>query len=143
MFFLRYCHEFGGPGASRRQLRKGNQKKPQKKNHEHSNYLCQKINKPMSIAAKTQMGNQLPESENMLPFWAPALGNIAFSHTHAASPRPLARTRDTNTKRSRKRFPDWGQLCRLFPLNLRYIQCHFWLKLKPCILLLKLITSPT
>ena len=28
------------------------------------------------------------------------------SHAHAASPRPLARTHDTNTKRNRNQFPD-------------------------------------
>ena len=28
------------------------------------------------------------------------------SHAHAASPRPLARTHDTNTKRNRHQYPD-------------------------------------
>ncbi len=28
------------------------------------------------------------------------------THAHAASPRPLARTHDTNTKRNRNKFPD-------------------------------------
>ena len=49
-----------------------------------------------------------PPPQNILPFWAPALGNIAPPHAHTASPRPLARTHDTNTKRNRNRFPDWG-----------------------------------
>ncbi len=34
---------------------------------------------------------------------------------HAASPRPLARTRDTNTKRNRNQFLSWGRQDRLFP----------------------------
>ena len=96
--------------------------KTNQKTHEHSIEKAQKVKKPMSIAAKTKKFFSLPEPppENILPFWAPALGNIAPSHAHTASPRPLARTHDTNTKRNRNRFPDWGQLRRLFPLNLRY-----------------------
>ena len=65
------------------------------KKHEHSN--------------KHEKHTALPEPppEDILPFWAPALGNIASSHAHTASPRPLARTHDTKTKRNRNRFPDW------------------------------------
>ena len=66
-----------------------------KENHAHSN--------------KNEKTKSLPEPpEDILPFWAPALGNIAPSHAHTASPRLLARTHDTNTKRNRNRFPDWG-----------------------------------
>ena len=44
----------------------------------------------------------------MLEWRPPALANTPLSHAHTASPRPLARTHDTNTKRNRNRFPDWG-----------------------------------
>ena len=102
--------------------------KTNQKTHEHSIDKAQKVKKSMSIAEKTKKENSLPEPppppEDILPFWAPALGNIAPSHAHTASPRPLARTHDTNTKRNRNRFPDWGQLRRLFPLNLRYIYIY-------------------
>ena len=36
----------------------------------------------------------------------PSVEKHIASHAHAASPRPLARTHDTNTKRNRNRFPD-------------------------------------
>ena len=76
------------------------------KAHEHSSNPCEKSLKPMSITAKTQKAH--PNPEDFFPSWAPALGNTALSHAHTASPRPLARTHDTNTKRNRNRFPDWG-----------------------------------
>jgi hypothetical protein len=44
----------------------------------------------------------------MLEWRPPALTNTPLSHAHTASPRPLARTHDTNTKRNRNQFPDWG-----------------------------------
>ena len=77
------------------------------KNHEHSSNPCQKVLKPMSIASKTQKNKPWPEEE-MLEWRPPALTNTPLSHAHTASPRPLARTHDTNTKRNRNRFPDWG-----------------------------------
>ena len=40
---------------------------------------------------------------------------MLHSRAHAASPRPLARTHDTNTKRNRNRFPGWGQLSLFSP----------------------------
>ena len=62
----------------------------------------------MSIASKTQKTQPRPEPEEMLEWRPPALTNTPLSHAHTASPRPLARTHDTNTKRNRNRFPDWG-----------------------------------
>ena len=63
----------------------------------------------MSIAAKTQKGTARPEQEQeMLEWIPPALTNTPLSHAHTASPRPIARTHDTNTKRNRNQFPDWG-----------------------------------
>ena len=44
----------------------------------------------------------------MLEQRPPTMTNTPLSHAHTASPRPLARTHDTNTKRNRNRFPDWG-----------------------------------
>ena len=44
----------------------------------------------------------------MLEWRPPALTITPHSHAHTASPRPLARTHDTNTKRNRNQFPDWG-----------------------------------
>ena len=74
------------------------------KNHEHR--------------SKNERLNQVPEPapEEILPFWAPALEkHCSLAHPHSfASPRPLARTHDTNTKRNRNRFPGYGQLSRLF-----------------------------
>ena len=81
------------------------------KAHEHSSNPCQKILKPMSIASKTQKTQPRPEEEEeeeMLEWRPPALTNTPLSHAHTASPRPLARTHDTNTKRNRNQFPDWG-----------------------------------
>ena len=83
------------------------------KAHEHSSNPCQKVLKPMSIASKTQKIKPRPEQE-MLEWRPPALTNTPLSHAHTASPRPLARTHDTNTKRNRNRFPGYGQLSRLF-----------------------------
>ena len=40
----------------------------------------------------------------------PTFTHNVISHAHTASPRPLARTHDTNTKRNRNQFPDWGSL---------------------------------
>ena len=77
------------------------------KAHEHSSNPCQKVLKPMSIASKTQKIKPRPEPE-MLEWRPPALTNTPLSHAHTASPRPLARTHDTNTKRNRNQFPDWG-----------------------------------
>ena len=81
------------------------------KTHEHSSNPCQKALKPMSIATKTQKNKPRPEQEQekeMLEWRPPALTNTPLSHAHTASPRPLARTHDTNTKRNRNQFPDWG-----------------------------------
>ena len=94
------------------------------KAHEHSNNPCEKRLKPMEIATKRKRRNQgetkdKPRPEEMLEWRPPALTNTPLSHAHTASPRPLARTHDTNTKRNRNRFPDWGLLRRLFPPNLR------------------------
>ena len=36
----------------------------------------------------------------------PSVEKTLASHAHAASPRPLARTHDTNTKRNRNQYPD-------------------------------------
>ena len=82
------------------------------KAHEHSSNPCQKVLKPMSIAWKTQKikPRPEPEQEEMLEWRPPALTNTPLSHAHTASPRPLARTHDTNTKRNRNQFPDWGSL---------------------------------
>ena len=84
--------------------------KPNQKTHEHSIQKSQKVLKPMSIAAKTQKTKPRPEQqeEEMLEWRPPALTITPHSHAHTASPRPLARTHDTNTKRNRNRFPDWG-----------------------------------
>ena len=60
----------------------------------------------MHIAAKTQKGK--PRPKYISPFWGPALTNTPLSHAHTASPRPLARAHDTNTKRNRNRLSDWG-----------------------------------
>ena len=80
------------------------------KAHEHSSNPCQKVLKPMSIASKTQKTQPRPEEQEkeMLEWRPPALTNTPLSHAHTASPRPLARTHDTNTKRNRNQFPDWG-----------------------------------
>ena len=53
------------------------------------------------------------------------------SRAHAASPRPLARTHDTNTKRKRNRFPGSGGSKVLTPLNLRLIRTACILYLQP------------
>ena len=74
-----------------------------------------KKSKTISIATKTKRNKRPPEPEHILLFWVPASGNIALSHTHTASPRPLARTHDANTKRNRNRFPDWGNCVDYFP----------------------------
>ena len=66
------------------------------KTHEHSNKNQKK--KP----------KEQPRPEEMLERRPPTLRNTPLSHAHTASPRPLARTHDTNTKRNRNRFPDWG-----------------------------------
>ncbi len=47
--------------------------------------------------AGTEFATQRPSGEEALP-----------SRAHAASPRPLARTHDTNTKRKRNQFPGLG-----------------------------------
>ena len=94
--------------------------KPNQKTHEHSIQKSQKVLNPTSIAAKTQ--KQKPRLEqDFSPFRGPALTNTALSHAHTASPRPLARTHDTNTKRNRNRFPDWGSHASINSLNLRYV----------------------
>ena len=50
------------------------------------------------------------------------------SRAHVASPRPLARTHDTNTKRNRHRFPGLrGVLTVLTPLNLRFIYLYIYI----------------
>ena len=82
--------------------------KPNQKTHEHSIQKSQKVLKPMSIATKTQKTTARPEPEEMLEWRPPALTITPHSHAHTASPRPLARTHDTNTKRNRNQFPDWG-----------------------------------
>ena len=57
-----------------------------------------------------------PRTEEYIsPFWGPASTNTPLPHVHTASPRPLARTHDANTKRNRNRFPDWIQLKLLCP----------------------------
>jgi hypothetical protein len=92
------------------------------KAHEHSSNPCQKVLKPMSMATKTQKRKPRPEEkqeEEMLEWRPPALTNTPPSHAHTASPRPLARTHDTNTKRNRNQFPDWGSPASIIPLNLR------------------------
>ena len=48
----------------------------------------------------------------LLPNRATSVEATPPSRAHAAS---HARTHDTNTKRNRNRFPDWGRLRRLFP----------------------------
>ena len=60
----------------------------------------------MHIPTKAPRSNHAPEYNS--PFGTPALREALASRAHAASPRPLARTHDTNTKRNRKRFPGWG-----------------------------------
>ena len=96
------------------------------KAHEYSSNPCEKVKKPMSIATKTKKDNRPPEPpppEHILSFWAPELGNIALSHTHTASPCPLARTTRTRNE-TETDFPIGGQLRRLFPLNLGYTNTH-------------------
>ena len=61
------------------------------------------------------------EAEHIFAFSSPALRSISASRVHAASPRPLARTHDTNTKRKRNQFPGSGGTKALTPLNLRSI----------------------
>ena len=51
---------------------------------------------------------------------ATSVGSTRPIRAHAASPRPPARTHDTNTKRNRNRFPDWVN-----PLNLRQEDVNF------------------
>ena len=54
----------------------------------------------------------------------PSVEEAHPSRAHAASPRPLARTHDTNTKRKRNRFPGSGGpkvLTPPKPPTLRYI----------------------
>ena len=92
------------------------------KAHEHSSNPCQKVLKPMSIASKTQKPQPRPEEEEMLEWRPPALTNTPLSHAHTASPRPLARTHDTNTKRNRNQFPDWGS-----PASIISPQSPIWL----------------
>ena len=77
------------------------------KAHEHSSNPCEKRLKPMKIATNGTTENRPPAEENSTGF-SPALRNTPLSHAHTASPHPLARTHDTNTKRNRNRFPDWG-----------------------------------
>ena len=77
--------------------------------------LLEKISlKPLRIAANMKRHNQPPERntslQDSLQRW-----EFLASRAHAASPRPLARTHDTNTKRNRNRFPGWGQLSLLSP----------------------------
>ena len=63
------------------------------------------------MATKAQKRKPRPEKKQkkeMLEWRPPALTNTPLSHAHTASPRPLARTHDTNTKRNRNQFPDWG-----------------------------------
>ena len=80
------------------------------KAHEHSSNPCEKALKPMNIATKTKKQNprRNHNRKEMLEPRPPALRNTPLSHAHTASPRPLARTHDTNTKRNRNQFPDWG-----------------------------------
>ena len=93
------------------------------KTHEHSINPCQKVLKPMSIASKTQKIKPRPEEQQqeMLEWRPPALTNTPLSHAHTASPRPLARTHDTNTKRNRNQFPDWGS-----PASINSPQSPIW-----------------
>ena len=95
------------------------------KAHEHSSNPCQKVLKPMSIASKTLGPQPRPEQE-MLEWRPPALTNTPLSHAHTASPRPLARTHDTNTKRNRNRFPDWGS-----PASIHSPQSPIYLGARP------------
>ena len=86
--------------------------KTNQKTHEHSIEKAQKVRKPMSIATKTKRTqhcrSRRRRRRRRRTSYHSGLGNIAASHAHTASPRPLARTHDTNTKRNRNRFPDWG-----------------------------------
>ena len=82
------------------------------KAHEHTSNPCEKRLKPMKIATTRKSQNQgqakaKPRPEEMLEWRPPALRITPPSHAHTASPRPLARTHDTNTKRNRNRFPNW------------------------------------
>ena len=63
----------------------------------------------------------------MLEWRPPALTITPHSHAHTASPRPLARTHDTNTKRNRNRFPDWGSTASIIsPQSPIYIYIFFF-----------------
>ena len=76
------------------------------KTHAYSMHLEKITLKPMRIATKMKIRNQPPERrtslQDSLQRW-----EFLASRAHAASPRPLARTHDTNTKRNRNRFPGW------------------------------------
>ena len=101
--------EFEGKGAV---VGKEKQSPKQPKYHQIDHVVSRSINQVSinhsinpSIASKQSISHPINQS--------PLL------HAHTASP---ARTHNTNTKRKRNRFPAWGSLCRLFPINLRYYQ---------------------
>ena len=75
------------------------------KAHELSSNLCEKRLKPMKIATKTQ--KMQPRPGGNVAILSPSVGkHCSLTRPHSfASP---ARSHDTNTKRNRNRFPDWG-----------------------------------
>ena len=107
------------------------------KKHEHSNENekgVQTHQQTHEHSSKNEKTTALPEQppEDILPFWAPALENTALSHARTASPRPLARTHNTNTKRNRNRFPDWGSTASIIsPQSPIYIYIYIW----PCVIM--------
>ena len=66
--------------------------------------------KPLRIAANWQRANRRRSHSRRKSFHSihQRWETYRPSHAHTASPRPLARTHDTNTKRNRNRFPNWG-----------------------------------
>ena len=75
------------------------------KAHEHSSNPCEKRLKPMKSATKKQKTQPTPG----VGFVAVRAPSVEEHLSHAPTQlRTHARTHDTNTKRNRNRFPDWG-----------------------------------
>ena len=78
------------------------------KAHVHSILPEKNTLKPMRLSLKYEKKYPTPESD-FSPFEPPALGDKSLTHPHSFA-RTHLRTHDTNTKRNRNQFPDWGQL---------------------------------